>query len=116
MFALLPLLFGVVKDQAQGWADRKAAAQKTTLAIEESKQKVAAGEQVATQEWEKLAVTGTQGSWKDEYVTIIVTAPAIAVFVPGLTPHVEAGFAVLATLPIWYQGIFRIGPANFVVC
>lgn len=30
-------------------------------------------------EWEAIAVKGTESSWKDEYVTIIITAPIVGV-------------------------------------
>jgi len=54
-------------------------------------------------EWDMAMAQGSQNSWKDEYITIIFTIPLILCFIPGMVPFVEAGFAVLATLPEWYQ-------------
>lgn len=52
--------------------------------------------------WNQKALD--QAGWKDEYWTIALSIPLFAVFCPWLVPHVEAGFAVLETLPDWYKG------------
>jgi hypothetical protein len=57
--------------------------------------------QLQTQKQEDL-----KGSWKDEYVTIIITIPSILCFVPGGAPIVTAGFEALSTTPEWYQYLF----------
>jgi hypothetical protein len=56
-----------------------------------------------TADWEKIMAEATKGSWKDEYWTLILSIPAILVFVPSLAPYVKEGFAVLTTMPEWYQ-------------
>lgn len=46
------------------------------------------GEQQVTltdAQWESLAISQTEKSWKDEYVTIIFTAPIICVFIGALS-------------------------------
>jgi len=40
--------------------------------------------------------------WKDEYVVLIWSIPAIMAFVPGAQEFSEAGFANLAKAPEWY--------------
>ena len=50
----------------------------------------------------------SKDSWKDEYLVVVLTLPAILVFVPSLTQHVREGFAVLETLPQWYQYLLFI--------
>lgn len=44
------------------------------------------------------------GSWKDEYVTLVVTIPAILAFAGDWGAEVVTnGFAALSTTPEWYQ-------------
>ena len=45
----------------------------------------------------------TVDSWKDEFALVVLLAPAILVFIPGMREYVKDGFEILATLPDWYQ-------------
>jgi hypothetical protein len=49
-----------------------------------------------------------KGSWKDELILICLLAPAIAVFVPGWTPHIKAGFEALHSLPDYYKHLLYL--------
>ena len=40
--------------------------------------------------------------WKDEFIVLIWSIPAVLSFVPGFQPYVEQGFANLARAPEWY--------------
>lgn len=40
--------------------------------------------------------------WKDEYVVLIWSAPAIMAFLPGFNEYSEQGFENLAAAPEWY--------------
>ena len=53
--------------------------------------------------WEEIQAKGSQSSWKDEVVTIIILTPVVLVFFPGMVQHVKDGFDVLAELPEYYQ-------------
>ena len=46
------------------------------------------------QEWENIAVRGTEDSWKDEYITILVTAP-FALIVVGAVAEALFGYSAL---------------------
>ena len=52
--------------------------------------------------WEIIMAQGTQNSWKDELVTIVILIPTILVFIPGMEDVVKNGFARLNELPDWY--------------
>ena len=67
-------------------------------------EKVAAGE-VA---WEGKMADATVDSWKDEFALVVLLAPAILVFIPGMKEYVKEGFDILATLPEWYQYLLYI--------
>jgi hypothetical protein len=41
--------------------------------------------------------------WMDDVSFAAFLAPAILAFFPSMVPHVEAGFRVLETMPLWYQ-------------
>ncbi len=53
---------------------------------------------------------GTQNSWKDEVVTVIVLIPVVLCFVPGFEDVVKTGFERLNELPEWDQYLV------YVVC
>ena len=52
--------------------------------------------------WEIIMAQGTQNSWKDELVTIVILIPTILVFIPGMEDVVKNGFERLNELPEWY--------------
>ena len=41
--------------------------------------------------------------WMDDISFYVFLAPAVLAFIPSMVVHIEAGFAVLSTMPIWYQ-------------
>ena len=53
-------------------------------------------------QWEIIMAQGTQNSWKDELVTIVILIPTVLVFIPGMEDVVKNGFARLNELPEWY--------------
>lgn len=52
------------------------------------------------------AVKGMAGSWKDEYLTILMSIPVIMCFIPDLADHALRGFEILAKTPEWYRWAF----------
>lgn len=54
--------------------------------------------------WENTSIG--QSGWRDEYLTIIISIPAILCFIPGCDIYVVNGFAALAGCPVWYQWLF----------
>jgi hypothetical protein len=54
--------------------------------------------------WEIVQAEASKGSWKDEAWTLVLIAPLVSVFVPGLQAYVAEGFTVLEdTVPDWYM-------------
>ena len=58
--------------------------------------------------WEASAVDQMKGSWKDELILICLLGPAVLVFFPGMTAHIEAGFVALQQLPDYYKHLLYI--------
>jgi len=52
-------------------------------------------------------------SWKDEYITLVISIPLVLCFIPGSTQIVQDGFAALNLTPDWYQylvvAVFSVG-------
>lgn len=53
--------------------------------------------------WDEVQAENAGKSWKDEWLTILISIPLIMCFIPGLESFVERGFEVLETMPEWYQ-------------
>ena len=77
---------------------------KTTLAQTKAAAEAEIMKTAATHDskWEIIMAQGTQNSWKDELVTVVILIPTILVFIPGMEDIVKNGFERLNELPEWY--------------
>ena len=66
--------------------------------------KIAAGEV----DWENTMADATKESWKDELSLIVLLLPLPLVMFEGTRDAVKEGFAILETLPDWYQYLLFI--------
>jgi hypothetical protein len=109
---MLKMLLGPVANIAGNWVDGKVEETKAKAAVKVEKAKADAEVQkkIASGDidWEANMADATKGSWKDEYLTVVLTLPAILLFVPSMTDHIREGFKVLETLPSWYQNLLYI--------
>ena len=66
-------------------------------------------------EIERLKNTSDQSGWKDEYLVLLWSLPAIMSFIPKLQPYVREGFSILnGATPDWYVvGLLGITGAVF---
>ena len=98
----------MVGDAVKGFVETKKA--KADLKLTEIKaQKTLKEQQIAGKiSWEATAVDQMKGSWKDELILICLLGPAVAVFIPGWTPHIKAGFEALHSLPDYYKHLLYI--------
>ena len=98
----------MVTDAVKGFVETKKA--KADLKLTEIKaQKSLKEPQIAGKiSWEATAVDQMKGSWKDELILICLLVPAVAVFIPGWTPHIKAGFEALHSLPDYYKHLLYI--------
>jgi len=74
---------------------------KGKAAYEAAKTQRASESEGRDHEWELESIKNS--GWKDEWVLIVLSIPMIAVFIPPLTIHIQAGFDALATTPLWYR-------------
>lgn len=56
--------------------------------------------------WDLESARQMQHSWKDEWMTFLLSGPMIVAFVPGGQEIVAEGFAAIASVPDWYKVSF----------
>ena len=62
--------------------------------------------QKATTDYDLAALQGQATSWKDEYLTILMSLPVIGSFLPSVQDYVVRGWDYLGKAPIWFQTSF----------
>jgi hypothetical protein len=62
--------------------------------------------QRAATSYDLAALEASKTSWKDEYLTILLSLPVIGSFVPGVQDYVVRGWGYLDKAPLWFQASF----------
>ena len=108
---VLKLVFGIGGDWLEGRRKLKQtkieAETKVIVARAEAEVTRLGKAQDAEIAWDNNAVNQMAGSWKDEYLTLLLSAPVILAFCGewGRTAAAE-GFAAISTVPDWYMVAF----------
>ena len=105
---LIKPLLGVAGQAVSGFVETKKAKAQLKLTEVQAATKLKQDQIAGKVAWEASAVDQMKGSWKDELILICLLAPAIAVFVPGWTPHIKAGFEALHSLPDYYKPLLYL--------
>ena len=105
---LLKPLLGVAGQAVSGFIETKKAKTENKLVEIKAKTKLKEQQIAGKVSWEASAVDQMKGSWKDELILICLLLPAVLVFVPGMTEHVERGFVALQQLPDYYKHLLYI--------
>lgn len=108
--ALSSPVIGLAKDFTETRRFKKETQSKILLAkAEAAVKKIEAEARIAEKRaegdvnWEAEMAKASSGSWKDEYLTVVITVPLIMSFVPGLAPYAQAGWEIVNNAPQWYQ-------------
>lgn len=100
-------LIGIGRDYLKGRREIKQAKVETEVAIEKAKAvsavKIAENAQQADIEWDKLMAERSDKTWRDEYITILMSIPAILAFIPWTQDIAIKGFEILSQTPEWYR-------------
>ena len=105
--SILSSLIGPIAGLAKNYLNNKA---EEKQAKHQAKMAVIANDA----DWESKMAEASKDSWKDEFWTIVLAAPvfmigySIAVDDPAIIVRVGESFAVLGTLPEWYQYLLFI--------
>ena len=105
---LLNPLLGVAGQAVSGFIETKKAKAQLKLTEVKAATKLKEDQIAGKVAWEASAVDQMKGSWKDELILICLLAPAVAVFFPGMTDHIEKGFLALHALPDYYKHLLYI--------
>ena len=105
---LIKPLLGVAGQAVSGFIETKKLKAEQKLTKIKADTKLMEDQIAGKVKWEASAVEQMKGSWKDELILICLLAPAIAVFVPGWTPHIKAGFEALHSLPDYYKHLLYL--------
>ena len=109
------LLAGFVQSLGLGevvgeWQKRKTLRleMKTQIELVRAKAEIARWESLAKAEtdWDTEALRQAQFSWKDEWFVVLLSAPFVASFLPGIQNYVLFGWDYIAQAPGWYQWSF----------
>lgn len=99
---LISPISSLVNTYLTGKAKNKAAENNLKLEVTKAKttiaKKVASGEL----EWNQSMAEASSNSWKDEYLTILVSIPLILAFI-GYDEVVTNGFTALEAMPDFYK-------------
>jgi hypothetical protein len=100
------MIVGPIAEVAKTWIGGKAeeARAKAEMRLETTKAKAAVMKKVAAGEldWNQTMAQASANSWKDEWLTILVSIPLILAFT-GHEDVVMRGFAALDTMPDYYK-------------
>ena len=105
---LLKPLLGVASRAIGGFVETKKLKAEQKLTKIKADTKLMEDQIAGKVKWEASAVEQMKGSWKDELILICLLAPAVAVFFPGMTDHIEKGFLALHALPDYYKHLLYI--------
>ncbi len=102
----LKLLFGaplqVIGSAFEARQDRKSEERKIESAIRLKKIEYVNQGRIAEVEWNTRAQSNS--GWRDEWITIMLSAPLVLIFGPdAIQAQIADGFAHLQDLPAWYK-------------
>ena len=105
---LIKPLLGIASSAIGGFVETKKLKAEQKLTKIKADTKLMEDQIAGKVKWEASAVEQMKGSWKDELILICLLAPAVAVFFPGMTDHIEWGFLALHALPDYYKHLLYI--------
>tara|TARA_R110002012_G_scaffold210586_1_gene381265 strand:+ start:160 stop:525 length:366 start_codon:yes stop_codon:yes gene_type:complete len=102
MFNVVNSVLGSVGSLASSYMESKVATQKVKAEIQK---KQLTGEI----DWDLEAMKATQASWKDEWLTLLISFPFILCFISDTTREMAfKGFDALEQAPSWYTYSFGV--------
>lgn len=101
----LKLILGAPFEALAGIIKQKQANKQQTIELEQvvhlARMQNAENGRVAEVEWNKNSMANS--SWRDEWITILLSAPLILIFGPdAIQAQIADGFMELQKLPAWY--------------
>lgn len=109
----LPIIGDIIdgiSENVKGWNEGRIRIKEAKINAEVAKYNAEAqyASQLLKQEgdWDVQALKASETSWKDEWLTMLLSAPFIGAFIPVVQDYVIKGFEYLDRTPDWYQVAF----------
>ena len=107
MLAFIPAIIKGVVSLGTTWMEKKKVQAQGKIQIEQAKIDAIVKRADQLHDMDKSSVSDMKFSWKDEWFTLLLSAPFIMCFIPPLAPYVEQGFEILKeSTPDWYRWAF----------
>lgn len=107
IFEVFGNILGIGRDYIASTRRLKEAKVNAQLAVIDAQAKSAIKlsetEQAGNIQWDVTMAEASKESWKDEWITILVSVPVIMCFIPATQDTVLRGFEILEQLPEWFQ-------------
>ena len=108
MWTLLPKAFDLVTGWLDNQQEKSKAKAQAEVALAQAEAEVFKRKALSESDWDLTALNNSESSWKDEYLTLVLSAPIVMCFVPGAEELVRNGFAQLDAVPDWYKAMFAV--------
>lgn len=110
LFDLAKTVVEGVVDTVKGNREAKKAISDKELEIKlkalDHRAKMQLADQSATTNYDIEALKASGSTWKDEYLTILLSLPVIGSFVPIVQDYVVVGWGYIEKAPLWFQTSF----------
>lgn len=103
MVPVIGAIIGALGSIGKSWLENRRVKAEGKIAISKAKIGFKVAQYESKAAMDVSAMQGMQFSWKDEYLLLLFSIPLVLCFIPACVPWVKDGFAVLTTLPEWYQ-------------
>ena len=108
MVGILTSVVSLASTWFEGQAKKSEAQTAAEVALKQAEAEVFRRKATSEADWDLESMRGSQNSWKDEFLTIILSVPLILCFVPGMEEVVRNGFNQLDSVPDWYKAAFAV--------
>ena len=104
--ALAIPVISLVSTLFKGWIGAKKVKSEGKIKIAQAKVEATVTRIKGQQQMDANAANDMKHSWKDEFLTILMSIPVIMCFIPGLSQYALEGFKILEQTPEWYRWCF----------
>lgn len=109
ILTLLSGLFQPIADAYKAKQDRQAAKESAIIKVQQTQLEDAHKVELTDAEWEALAIAHQDNTWKDEYVTLIITAPIAGILLGGVWCAVTGSTAILDGFNLGIENLTKAG-------
>ncbi len=105
--AFIPVIVKGLVSIGTAWMEKKKVQAQGKIQIEQARIDATVKNASQLHEMDKTSSVDMRFSWKDEWFTLLLSAPFIMCFIPPLAPYVKQGFEILKeSTPDWYRWAF----------